>query len=124
MLLVVDALAEYGLSGGLEGQASSLDVASGRRPRSPSTTSARGDRVGLRVVGGGGEKLSCAAGRAAPAPAAGTAGAGPAGEPRDLRAERLRFGAAPGTVVIVLSPMLARGGGRRRPPRLAGRGLP
>jgi uncharacterized protein (DUF58 family) len=106
VLVVIDALAEYGLSEGIEGRASSLDVAVRAAAALAEHYVRRGDRVGLRVVGGGGESLSCAAGRRHLRRLQGTLARVRPGEPRDLRAEQLRFGAAPVTVVIVLSPML------------------
>ena len=106
VLIVVDALAEYGLSEGIEGRASSLDVAVRAAAALAEHYVRRGDRVGLWVVGGGGENRSCAAGRRHLRRLQGTLARVRPGEPRELRAEQLRFGAAPGTVVIVLSPML------------------
>ena len=106
VLVVVDALAEHGLSGGLDGQASSLDVTVRAAAALAEHYVRRGDRVGMRVLGGGGETLSCAAGQRHLRRLQGTLTRVRPGEPHDLSAERLHFRAGPGTVVIVLSPML------------------
>ena len=106
VLVIVDALAEYGVSGGINGASSSLDVTVRAAAALAEHYVRRGDRVGVRVLGGGGENLSCAAGRRHLRRLQGTLARVHPGEPRDLAADRLRFRAGAGTVVIVLSPML------------------
>ena len=104
VLVVVDALAET---------ASPAASTAGERwtspcvprPRSPSTTSAAVTGSGCGSWGWRGD-LSCAAGRRHLRRLQGTLARVRRGEPHDLSADRLRFGAGPGTVVIVLSPML------------------
>ncbi|MET1058346.1 MAG: DUF58 domain-containing protein [Nocardioides sp.] len=123
VLIVVDALAEHGVSGGIDGAASSLDVTVRAASALAEHYVRRGDRVGLRILGVGGESLACGAGRRHLRRLQWTLAHLRPGEPRDLSADRLRFRAGSGTVVIVLSPMLhdvvvtATAG-------LAGRGLP
>ena len=123
VLVVVDALAEHGVSGGIDGVASSLDVTVRAAAALAEHYARRGDRVGLRVIGSGGESVPPGAGRRHLRRVQGTLARVRPGEPRELSADHLRFRAGAGTVVIVLSPMLhevvvtATVG-------LAGRGLP
>ena len=111
--VVVDALADHGVSGGVDGAASSLDVTVRAAAAIAEHHVRRGDRVALRVVGSGGETRRLR--RRAPPPAR----ASSAGwrrcrsAPRaTCAADQLQLGATAGTVVIVLSPMLSRGDGR------------
>ena len=106
VLVVLDALAEHGASGGIDGADSCLDVGVRASSALAEHYVRRGDRVGLRVLGAGGASLSCIAGRRHLRRIQGTLARVRPGEPRDLTADRLRFGATGGTVVIVLSPML------------------
>jgi len=106
VLVVVDALAEHGASGGIDGTPSSLDVGVRAAAALAEHYVRRGDRVGLRVLGAGGASLSCVAGQRQLRRIQGTLARVRPGEPRDLAADRIRFGATTGTVVIVLSPML------------------
>jgi len=108
VLLVVDALADHGRSGGLEGAESSLDVTVRACAALAEHHVRRGDRVSLRVIGprrvssvafGTGERhLRSLLGQLSMV--------GP-GEPRTFGRERPFFGVTGGTVVIVLSPMLS-----------------
>ena len=108
VLLVVDALADHGHSGGIEGGASSLDVTVRATAALAEHHVRRGDRVSLRVIGprrvsvvgfGTGERhLRNLLGRLSMV--------GP-GEPRTFGREKPFFGVTGGTVVIVLSPMLS-----------------
>ncbi len=107
VLLVVDALADHGVSGGIDGTASSLDVTVRAAAALAEHHLRRGDRVALRVIGSRGEQVGYGAGsnhlrrlqfrlaRLVP------------NEPRRLAADQLQLLATPGTVVLVLSPMLA-----------------
>ena len=63
VLLVVDALADHGRSGGVDGEASSLDVTVRAAAALAEHHVRRGDRVGLRVVGPRQEVLGYGAGR-------------------------------------------------------------
>jgi uncharacterized protein (DUF58 family) len=108
VLLVIDALADHGRSGGMEGAPSSLDVTVRAGAALAEHHVRRGDRVSLRAIGprrvsvvgfGTGERhlrnllvrLSMV---------------GP-GEARTFGREKPFFGVTGGTVVIVLSPMLS-----------------
>ena len=67
VLIVVDALAEHGVSGGIDGASSSLDVSVRAAAALAEHYVRRGDRVGLRVLGGRWrEPDSCARGATAP----------------------------------------------------------
>ncbi len=62
VLLVVDALADYGLSGGVDGVSSSLDVAMRAAAAIAEQYIRQGDRVSLRVVSPHGEYVGYGAG--------------------------------------------------------------
>ena len=106
VLLLVDALAVLGESGGIDGPASSLDTAVRAAAALAEHHLRIGNRVGLRVVGGTQQVLR---------PAAGSrhqrrileilahVGAAPWAQ----APERLRLGAGAGTTVIALSPLLS-----------------
>ena len=108
VLLVIDALADHGHSGGMGGAASSLDVTVRAAAALAEHHVRRGDRISLRVIGprrvsevgfGTGERhLRNLLGRLSMV--------GP-GEPRTFGREKPFFGVTGGTVVIVLSPMLS-----------------
>ena len=108
VLLVVDALADHGRSGGMGGTASSLDVTVRAGAALAEHHVRRGDRVSLRVIGpkrisevgfGTGERHQRSLlGRLSMV--------GP-GESRTFGRARPTFGVTGGTVVIVLSPMLS-----------------
>lgn len=109
VLVVVDALADHGRSGGVDGAASSLDVTVRAAAALAEHHVRNGDRVALRAVGqrgvtsvgyGAGERhLRMLLGRLSMV--------GP-GEARQVAGGRMQFGATAGTVVIVLSPMLSQ----------------
>lgn len=107
VLLVVDALADHGRSGGVDGDDSSLDVTVRAAAAVAEHHVRLGDRVGLRVVGPGYELLGYGAGRRHLRRLLGKLARIRVGEPRDLAPDVLHFRAEAGTVVIVLSPMLA-----------------
>ncbi|GAA1131407.1 DUF58 domain-containing protein [Nocardioides aquiterrae] len=104
VLLVVDALADHGVSGGVGGAASSMDLTVRAAAAIAEHHVRAGDRVALRVVGRGREQVGYGAGarhlrriqdRLA-AVRVGEAGEG-----------TLHLGVTGGAVVVVLSPMLA-----------------
>lgn len=107
VLLVVDALADHGRSEGVDGLASSLDLAVRAASAVAEHHVRAGDRVALRVLGGGGEQLRPGAGRRHLRRLQTLLAEVRAGEPRDLDADRLRLSVPAGTVVVVLSPALA-----------------
>jgi uncharacterized protein (DUF58 family) len=107
VLLVVDALADDGASGGVDGPASSVDLAVRAASAIAEHHVRRGDRVALRVIGRGHEQVGYGAGarhlRRIRDQLAGIR-VGAAG---DLESGTLQLGVTGGTVVVVLSPMLA-----------------
>ncbi len=109
VLLVVDALADHGVSGGVDGTPSSLDQTVRAAGAVAEHHIRTGDRVALRVVGRGGEQVGYGAGarhlrvildRLATLRVGEVAGDG-------LEGGALRLGVTGGAVVIVMSPMLA-----------------
>lgn len=107
VLLVVDALADHGASGGVDGLASSLDVTVRAAAAVAEHHIRSGDRVSMRVVGPGQEFVAYGTGQRHLRMLLGKLARVRAGEPRALAPERLQLRATAGTVVIVLSPMLA-----------------
>jgi uncharacterized protein (DUF58 family) len=108
VLLVVDALADHGRSDGVDGAASSLDVSVRAASAIAEHHVRTGDRVALRVVGRGGELVGYGTGARHLQRLQHTLAAirtGPVGDEDD--AGVLRLGVTGGTVVILLSPMLA-----------------
>ena len=106
MLLVVDALGDHGRSGGVDGAASSLDLSVRAAAAVAEHHIRAGDRVGLRVVGGGGGLVGYGAGtrhlRVLLDQLAGVR----AGELPEGIADRLQLRVTGGSVVFVFSPML------------------
>ena len=123
VLLVVDALADHGRSGGTDGSASSLDLTVRAAAAIAEHHARGGDRVALRVVGSGREQVGYGSGRRHLRRLLGTIAGLRVGEPHAEGAEMLQFGATAGTVVIVLSPMLAESIGTATA-ALVRRGLP
>lgn len=123
VLLVVDALADHGASGGIDGRASSLDVTVRAAAAIAEHHVRSGDRVSMRVLGPGHELVSPGAGRHHLRMLLVRLARVRAGEPRDLAADRLQLRVTEGTVVIVLSPMLAEAVGTATA-MVARRGLP
>jgi uncharacterized protein (DUF58 family) len=105
VLLVVDALADHGRSGGIDGAASSLDVTARAASAIAEHHTRTGDRVALRVVGPRGESVGFGAGRRHLRMVLDTVASVRVGPLREDAG--LAFGATAGTVVIVLSPMLS-----------------
>ena len=106
VLLVVDALGDHGRSGGLDGEASSLDQSVRAAAAVAEHHVRAGDRVGLRIVGGEGGLLGYGAGtrhlRALFDLLAGVR----AGELPEGIADRIQLRVRGGSVVFVFSPML------------------
>jgi uncharacterized protein (DUF58 family) len=106
VLLVVDALADHGRSEGVDGRASSLDLTVRAAAAIAEHHVRSGDRVALRVVGRGGEQVGYGSGsrhlRIIQDRLAGMR----VGEVRDADAA-LQLGVNGGSVVVVLSPVLA-----------------
>lgn len=110
VLLVADALSEIGRSGGVDGPPSSLDVTVRAAAAIAEHHLRRGDRVGLRVVGGGGSApvVGYGSGQRHLRVLLDTLARVAPGVPPELAGEggELRLGVAEGTVVVLLSPML------------------
>lgn len=123
VLVVVDALADHGVSGGVDGAPSSLDVTVRAAAALAEHHVRRGDRVGLRVIGVGGETVRYAAGARHLRVILGRLALLQVGSPRALRGDQVQLGVTAGTVVIVLSPMLSEAMGTLTA-TLVRRGLP
>jgi uncharacterized protein (DUF58 family) len=108
LLLVVDSGVEIGMSGGLRGAASSLDVAVRAAGALAEHYLHRGDRVGLRVLGSTAHNaLRTSAGRRHLRRVLDTLARIVPGENRRADPSRMHFGVSGGTVLIMLSPMLS-----------------
>lgn len=107
LLLVVDALADYGLSKGVGGDESSLDVAMRAGAAVAEQYVRQGDRVALRVVSPGGEHVGYGSGTRHLRRLLGQMARTRPGIPHDVEVERIDFRTVPGTLVVVLSPMLS-----------------
>ena len=106
ILLIVDSSVEVGTSGGTTGAASSLDVAVRAAGALGEHYLHRGDRVGLRVLGAAGRGVvPLGSGRRHLRRILDTLARVVPGERHDLDPRRFRV--PPGTVVVVLSPMLS-----------------
>ncbi len=106
VLVVVDALADYGHSGGVDGDPSSLDLTVRGAAALAEHFGHTGDRVSLRVIGAAGQSVGYGAGARHHRVLLGTLATVRAGSPTDLGVHRVRLRATPGTVVVVMSPML------------------
>jgi uncharacterized protein (DUF58 family) len=107
VLLIVDALADYGSSEGVGGAESSLDVTVRAAAALADQYLSGGDRVSMRVLSPAGEYAGYGTGtrhfrrilillsRIRP------------GVPRDVAIDHIDFRAAAGAVVVVISPMLS-----------------
>ena len=107
VLLVVDAGADHGRSGGVDGEASSLDLTLRAAAAIAEHHVRNGDRVALRVIGRGHEQVGYGAGHRHLRRLLGTLGSMLVGEPDERDSAALQLGVSGGTVVIVLSPMLS-----------------
>jgi uncharacterized protein (DUF58 family) len=107
VLLVVDALADHGASGGIDGPASSLDLTVRAGAAVAEHHVRAGDRVALRVVGRGGEQVGYGAGARHLRMIQDRLATIRTGDVAGADAGVLHLGVTGGAVVIVLSPMLA-----------------
>ncbi len=123
VLLVVDALADYGLSGGVDGASSSLDVAMRSAAAIAEQYVRQGDRVSLRVVSPHGEYVGYGAGSGHLRRIQGQLSRVRPGVPHDVSVDRIDFRTTAGTMVVVLSPMFSPGMATSAV-RLLRRGLP
>ena len=109
LLLLVDAGVEVGVSGGIHGAASTLDVAVRAAGAVAEHALIRGDRVGLRVLGTTRvDALSASTGRRHLRRVLETLARVVPGLDDEVDAGRLRYRASAGTTVLVFSPMLTR----------------
>lgn len=103
--LVVDGLRDIGVSGGIDGAASTLDLTVRAAAALAEHHVRSGDRVGLLVVATEGSRVPLGSGRRHLQKLQGTL-ARVRTEVRSIPPERLDLGANAGSVVYVLSPML------------------
>ena len=123
VLLIVDAMADYGLSEGLGGQESSLDVTVRAAAAVAEQYLQGGDRVSLRVLSPGGEYAGYGTGTAHLRRILTLLARVRPGLARDVAIGQIDFRATAGTVVVVLSPMLSEALASATV-RLVRRGLP
>lgn len=123
VLLIVDAMADYGLSEGIGGAASSLDVAVRAAAEIADQYVSGGDRVSLRVLSTDGEYAGYGTGTRHLRRVLGLLAHIRPGIPRDVSIEQIDFRATAGTVVVVISPMLSEALASATV-RLVRRGLP
>lgn len=106
ILLLVDGLADHGRSGGIGGAETSLDITL----RAAATIAEHhlriGDRVGLRVIGGGGAFVPVSAGASHVHRILGALARVRAGGIARVDETRVALHAPPGSVVVVLTPLL------------------
>ncbi len=107
VLLVVDALADHGVSGGVDGASSSLDLSARAAAAIAEHHVRSGDRVALRVVGRGRELVGYGTGARHLRRLQHTLAGVRIGDVAEAEAGPLQLGVTGGTVVVVLSPMLA-----------------
>ena len=105
VLLVVDALADHGVSDGVTGASSSMDLTVRAAAAVAEHHVRRGDRVALRVVGRGGEQVGYGAGARHLRRIQDRLATVRVGDLAD--ADLLSLGVTGGAVVLVFSPMLA-----------------
>ncbi len=103
--LIVDGLRDIGESGGVDGEASSLDVTVRAASALAEHHIRQGDRVGLLVVASDGARVRLGSGARHLHSLQGTL-ARIRTEPRAVPPERLDLGTSAGSVVYMLSPML------------------
>jgi uncharacterized protein (DUF58 family) len=107
VLLLVDALADYGASEGVGGAESSLDVTVRAAAAIAEQYLRGGDRVSLRVLSPSGEFTGYRTGTTQLRRVLTVLSRIRPGIPRDVEIDRIDFRATAGTVVVVLSPMLS-----------------
>lgn len=105
VLVVVDALREIGVSGGIDGRASSLDLTVRAASALADHHLRRGDRVGMRVVGPGSARVPFGGGPRHLHRITGTL-TRVVPETTSVPDEMLELGVTGGCVVYVLSPMV------------------
>jgi uncharacterized protein (DUF58 family) len=107
VLLIVDALADYGQSGGIGSVESSLDVTVRASAAIAEQYLGGGDRVSLRVLSPGGEYAGYGTGTRHLRRILVLLSHIRPGVPRDVEIDQIDFRATAGTVVVVISPMLS-----------------
>jgi uncharacterized protein (DUF58 family) len=107
ILLIVDAMADLGVSGGVGEAESSLDVTVRAAAALAEQYLRRGDRVSLRVLSPGGEYAGYRTGTSHLRRILSLLSRINAGIPHDVAVDQIDFRATAGTVVVVLSPMLS-----------------
>jgi uncharacterized protein (DUF58 family) len=107
VLLVVDAIADHGVSGGVDGAPSSLDLSVRAAAAIAEHHVRAGDRVALRVVGRGHEQVRYGAGARHLRRIQDQLATVRTGDVGDPESGVLQLGVTGGAVVVVLSPMLA-----------------
>ncbi|MGC4111200.1 MAG: DUF58 domain-containing protein [Nocardioides sp.] len=107
VLLIVDALADYGISGGIGGAESSLDVSVRAAAALADQYVSGGDRVSLRVLSPEGEYAGYGAGTRHLRRLLILLSQVRPGLPRDAEIDQIDFRASAGTIVVVISPMLS-----------------
>jgi uncharacterized protein (DUF58 family) len=107
LLLLVDALADYGISGGIDGDESSLDVTMRACSAIAEQYVRQGDRVSLRVLSPHGEYVGYGSGTGHLRRMLGQLARVTPGPPYDVSVDQIDFRTAAGSMVVVLSPMLS-----------------
>jgi len=123
ILLIVDALADFGVSEGVGGSESSLDVTIRAAAALADQYISGGDRVSLRVLSPGGEYAGYGTGTHHLRRILSLLSRIRPGVPRDVAIDQIDFRATAGTVVVVISPMLSESLATATV-RLVRRGLP
>jgi len=123
ILLIVDALADFGISEGVGGSESSLDVTIRAAAALADQYISGGDRVSLRVLSPGGEYAGYGTGTRHLRRILSLLSRIRPGVPRDVAIDQIDFRATAGTVVVVISPMLSESLATATV-RLVRRGLP
>jgi uncharacterized protein (DUF58 family) len=107
VLLVVDALADYGVSEGVDGDESSLDVAMRAGAAIAEQYLRQGDRVSLRVIGPGAEHVGYGSGTRHLRRILREMSLTRPGVPHGVEIDRIDLRTVAGTMVVVLGPMLS-----------------
>jgi uncharacterized protein (DUF58 family) len=107
VLVIVDAMADYGRSGGVGGVESSLDVTVRAAAALADQYLGGGDRVSMRVLSPAGEYAGYGTGTRHLRRILSLLSHISAGVPRDVAIDQIDFRATAGAVVVVISPMLS-----------------
>jgi uncharacterized protein (DUF58 family) len=107
VLLIVDAMADYGVSEGIGAAESSLDVTMRAAAALAEQYLQGGDRVSVRVLSPAGEYAGYGTGTTHLRRILTLLARVRAGVPRDVAIDRIDFRAAAGSIVVVLSPMFS-----------------